>query len=157
MAKRVPKIEGLTVGEEGTTSSTPVAKRSVSFSPTSDSAENATYASLTSAITPSSSAMTPTNSSSGVAGTGGGVGLKPALKAGTERKKLPPTGQYQHPDPLLRRLRLVDNAGNPVDLFKFFSGVKVVAFYFSSQWAGQPLKEYHQVCLAKRRVIVRKQ
>lgn len=69
--------------------------------------------------------------------------LKPALKAGTQNRRLPPPGQYQHPDPLLRRLRLVDNQGQSVNLRDFFKGVKVVAFYFSSQWAGQPLKEYH--------------
>lgn len=121
----------------------PSTKRSVSFSPLSDTAEGSTYSSLVSTSGPSSSAMTPTNSSGGV-GSGSST-LKPALKPGTERKKLPPPTQYQHPDPLLRRLRLVDNKGKAVDLSKFFDGVKVVAFYFSSQWAGQPLKEYHQV------------
>jgi len=44
----------------------------------------------------------------------------------------------------LRRLRLVDGKGQPVNLREFFKGVKVVGFYFSSQWAGQPLKEYHK-------------
>jgi hypothetical protein len=69
--------------------------------------------------------------------------LKPALKQGTERKRLPPHSQYQHSDPLIRRLRLVDEAGNAINLKEFFKHVKIVAFYFSSQWAGQPLKEYH--------------
>ncbi|UZJ54611.1 hypothetical protein CBS101457_003931 [Exobasidium rhododendri] len=118
---------------------TPLNKRTVSFSPTSDTGESSILPSLGSAATPSSSAMTPTNSIGGTPSA-----LKPALKAGTDRKKLPPTSQYQHPDPLLRRLRLVDNLGNPVELQSLFKGVKVVAFYFSSQWAGQPLKEYHQ-------------
>ena len=67
--------------------------------------------------------------------------LKGVLKPST--RKLPPTEQYQHPDPLIRRLRLVDDKGNAVNLKDFFKGVKIVAFYFSSQWAGQPLKEYH--------------
>ncbi|PWN36098.1 uncharacterized protein FA14DRAFT_107460, partial [Meira miltonrushii] len=69
--------------------------------------------------------------------------LKPALKADTNHKKLPPQSHYQHPDPLLRRLRLVDDKGHAINLKEFFDGVKIVAFYFSSQWAGQPLKEYH--------------
>lgn len=86
--------------------------------------------------------MTPSGSSTGAIGNTSGV-LKPALKAGTDHKKLPPQSHYQHPDPLLRRLRLVDDKGNAINLKDFFDGVKIVAFYFSSQWAGQPLKEYH--------------
>ncbi|EST05521.1 Thioredoxin-like fold [Kalmanozyma brasiliensis GHG001] len=70
--------------------------------------------------------------------------LKSAMKPGKDRKRLPPPEQYQHPDPLLRRLRLVDAYGVPVDLRKTFRDTKVVGFYFASQWAGQPLKEYHQ-------------
>ncbi|SNX84387.1 uncharacterized protein MEPE_03096 [Melanopsichium pennsylvanicum] len=70
--------------------------------------------------------------------------LKSAMKPGKDHKRLPPSGQYQHPDPLLRRLRLVDAFGVPVDLRKTFRDTKVVGFYFASQWAGQPLKEYHQ-------------
>lgn len=88
---------------------------------------------------PGAASMTPSNSATGA------TALKPALKAGTERKRLPPPAQYQHPDPLVRRLRLVDDKGNPVNLKEFFRGATVVAFYFSSQWAGQPLKEYHNV------------
>lgn len=131
-----------TSGQPSAFIKTPVAKRTVSFSPSSDSAEaTPTLGSVSTNLSPfSSSAMTPTNSSNG-----GTSALKPALKPGTERKKLPPPAQYQHSDPLLRRLRLVDNEGKPVDLKALFKGVKVVAFYFSSQWAGQPLKEYHQV------------
>lgn len=70
--------------------------------------------------------------------------LKSAMKPGKDHKRLPPPEQYQHPDPLLRRLRLVDAFGVPVDLRKTFRDTKVVGFYFASQWAGQPLKEYHQ-------------
>ncbi len=70
--------------------------------------------------------------------------LKSAMKPGKDRKRLPPAEQYQHPDPLLRRLRLVDAYGVPVDLRKTFRDTKLVGFYFASQWAGQPLKEYHQ-------------
>ena len=95
-------------------------KRTVSFGP-SDS------------VSPSSATTTPPSGT-----------LKPALKPGTDRKKLPPPEQYQHPDPLLRRLRLVDPHGEPVDLKRTFRDTKVVGFYFASQWAGQPLKEYHR-------------
>lgn len=70
-------------------------------------------------------------------------GLKPALKPSS--RKLPPPEQYQHSDPLLRRLRLVDDKGNAIDLRKHFRDCKVVALYFSSQWAGAPLKEYQKV------------
>lgn len=95
-------------------------------------------------VVPSSSPMTPSSSSTGTLPNGSA--LKPALKAGSQSKRLPPPNQYQHPDPLLRRLRLVDDRGSPIDLKSFFRGVRVVAFYFGSQWAGQPLKEYHKVC-----------
>jgi hypothetical protein len=70
-------------------------------------------------------------------------GLKPALKPSS--RKLPPPEQYQHSDPLLRRLRLVDDKGKPIDLRRHFRDCKVVALYFSSQWAGAPLKEYQKV------------
>lgn len=70
--------------------------------------------------------------------------LKPRAK---DYRKLPASEQFQHPDPLLRRLRLVDSLGKPVNLRKHFGPeVQCVGFYFSSEWAGQPLKEYHQVC-----------
>lgn len=68
--------------------------------------------------------------------------LKPALKPSPS--KLPPAEQYQHTDPLLRRLRLVDSHGKPVNLKRYFQDCKVVALYFSSQWAGMPLKEYQR-------------
>lgn len=66
------------------------------------------------------------------------------MKAGKDHRRLPPAEQYQHPDPLLRRLRMVDTHGQPVDLRRMFRDTKIVGFYFASQWAGQPLKEYHQ-------------
>ncbi|CAO1620271.1 unnamed protein product [Sympodiomycopsis kandeliae] len=68
--------------------------------------------------------------------------LKPALKPSS--RKLPPKEQYHHPDPLIRRLRLVDDKGSPVNLKQYFRDCKVLALYFSSQWAGMPLKEYQQ-------------
>ncbi|KAN0061835.1 hypothetical protein ACQY0O_005828 [Thecaphora frezii] len=108
-------------------------KRSVSFGP----ADGPSVMSSSTPSHPTSSSATPSSNAPTTA-------LKPALKAGTERKKLPPPEQYQHPDPLLRRLRLVDAHGEPVDLKRTFRDTKVVGFYFASQWAGQPLKEYHQ-------------
>lgn len=116
-------------------------KRSVSFGPTTDDERGGR---------PSSVAMTPQSSADVLAGSTSAqstpaTALKPALKAGSKRNKLPSKEQYQHSDPLLRRLRLVDAAGDPVDLRTYFRHVKCVGFYFSSQWAGQPLKEYHQV------------
>lgn len=87
------------------------------------------------------------------AGAAGGAPLRSALKPrAKDYRKLPAPEQFQHPDPLLRRLRLVDSAGQPVNLRKYFnSDVKCVGFYFSSEWAGQPLKEYHQVRVASHR------
>lgn len=43
---------------------------------------------------------------------------------------LPPKQHYQHPDPLLRRLRLNDQHGEPVDLQKEFRDAKLVLFMF---------------------------
>lgn len=107
--------------------STPMTKRSVSFGPSSTE--------------PGNNSNSNSNSTSNTP--------KSALKPGREKTNLPPPEQYQHTDPLLRRLRLVDSNGKPLDLKKQFgSDTKVVGFYFSSQWAGQPLKEYHKVRLA---------
>lgn len=51
---------------------------------------------------------------------------------------LPPPARYQHADPLLRRLRLIDGHGKPVDLKREFRDTKIVIFYFGSQWhAGE--------------------
>ncbi|CAD6907609.1 unnamed protein product [Tilletia controversa] len=150
-------------------SAQPMPKRSVSFGPSEDSisidgpatgstflptgagSNNSTtlsssFAAAFGSTTPqhqmSSTTTTTTTNSTTSATTSA---LKPALKAGTERRKrLTAPEQYQHSDPLLRRLRLVDGKGEPVNLRDFFKGVKVVGFYFSSQWAGQPLKEYHK-------------
>ncbi|KAJ9479120.1 Thioredoxin-like_fold domain-containing protein [Pseudozyma hubeiensis] len=130
-------------------------KRTVSFGPsdtvtltTSDmtTTNNVNGASADAALSSSSSA-----SSSGEPSTPRGSTnpspptsvLKSAMKAGADHKRLPPPTQYQHPDPLLRRLRLVDPHGVPVNLRSTFRDTKVVGFYFASQWAGQPLKEYH--------------
>lgn len=76
-----------------------------------------------------------------------GTPLRSALKpTASAYRRLPPPEQFQHPDPLLRRLRLVDAQGTPVSLRSHFdSRVNCVGFYFSSEWAGQPLKQYDQV------------
>ncbi|KAE8214528.1 hypothetical protein CF319_g5888 [Tilletia indica] len=137
--------------------SAPMAKRTVSFGPSEDSISIDGPASGPNTFLPqgaasNSTGSTSSNSSSSAAALNAAAissatssALKPALKAGTERRKrLTAAEQYQHSDPLLRRLRLVDGKGEPVNLREFFKGVKVVGFYFSSQWAGQPLKEYHK-------------
>lgn len=119
-------------------------KRTVSFGPS----DTVTLTSSDATTNSSSDVAVHSYPSSGLdAGGGSSISasvLKSAMKPGKHRKRLPPAEQYQHPDPLLRRLRLVDAHGVPVDLRKTFRDTKVVGFYFASQWAGQPLKEYHQ-------------
>lgn len=61
---------------------------------------------------------------------------KSALKPGRQAP-LPPAGHYQHPDPLVRRLRLVDAKGNPVNLKQELRETKLLLFYFGSQWNAQ--------------------
>ncbi|PWZ02211.1 hypothetical protein BCV70DRAFT_186171 [Testicularia cyperi] len=137
-------------------------KRTVSFGPTDTVTLQAGPSSLTpptpatngtrNASSVGSVPMSASSSATGIAGTSlhpassspSTSTLKSAMKPGRDRKRLPPPEQYQHPDPLLRRLRLVDAHGVPVDLRREFRDTKVVGFYFASQWAGQPLKEYHQ-------------
>jgi len=120
---------------------TPTPKRSVSFGPNSGPAPPSfASGSGTAPATPAGAGASASSS----AAASPGAALKPALKA-TAHLPLPPAAQYAHADPLLRRLRLVDAAGAPVDLRAHFRDAKVVAFYFSSQWAGQPLREYTQV------------
>ncbi|WFD35413.1 hypothetical protein MCUN1_002267 [Malassezia cuniculi] len=95
----------------------------VSFSQTSDSiksaAEDAKLKHEPSKGTPSRSALKSSSSSS-----------------------MPEPSQYQHPDPLIRRLRLYDGHGKAVDLKRAFRDAKVVAFYFSSQLAQKAAKDY---------------
>ncbi|KAK0536124.1 hypothetical protein OC835_002138 [Tilletia horrida] len=137
--------------------SVPITKRSVSFGPSEDSVSidgpsgpagpsaGSAGGSSNSNNVGTSNSGSSNSGSAGAAASATTSALKPALKAGTERRKrLTAPEQYQHSDPLLRRLRLVDGKGEPVNLREFFKGVKVVGFYFSSQWAGQPLKEYHK-------------
>ena len=70
--------------------------------------------------------------------------MRSALKPGTRNNKPDPV-LYQHPDPLIRRLRLYDGHGKPVDLKRSFRDTKVVAFYFSSQFAKKASKDYDHV------------
>lgn len=64
---------------------------------------------------------------------------KSAMKPG-RRARLPPPERYQHADPLLRRLRLVDGRGHPVNLKQELRDAKLVLFYFGSQWNARETK-----------------
>ncbi|GAA6028756.1 hypothetical protein JCM8097_007380 [Rhodosporidiobolus ruineniae] len=59
-----------------------------------------------------------------------------SLKQGTPMPYQPPKHTYQHPDPLLRRLRLRDGYGKEVDLQREFGEAKVVLFFFGATWPG---------------------
>ncbi|GAA5864900.1 hypothetical protein JCM8547_009265 [Rhodosporidiobolus lusitaniae] len=59
-----------------------------------------------------------------------------SLKQGTAMPYRPPAEQYQHPDPLLRRLRLRDGYGKEADLQREFKEAKVVLFFFGATWPG---------------------
>ena len=107
--------------------------RSVSFSATSDVFQEGSDRSTP--VSPTTAARVAQESAP----------LKPAIKQNQAKRNLPPRQQYQHKDPLLRRLRLTDGRGKPVDLAREFQGVKVVGFYFGSQWAGKSASEYDQV------------
>lgn len=53
-----------------------------------------------------------------------------SLKQGVVLPHHPPKEYYQHPDPLIRRLRLRNGFGSQVKLRSEFQGVKVVLFLF---------------------------
>lgn len=53
-----------------------------------------------------------------------------SLKQGIVLPHHPPKEFYQHPDPLIRRLRLRNGQGSQVRLVNEFRGVKVVLFLF---------------------------
>lgn len=55
-----------------------------------------------------------------------------SLKQGIAMPYVPPKELYSHRDPLLRRLRLRDPYGKPVDLDREFKEAKVVLFFFGS-------------------------
>lgn len=73
-----------------------------------------------------------------------GIPKKSAMKQGNQMR-LPPAAWYQHPDPLVRRLRLVDGHGKHVNLKQEFRDVKLVLFYFGSQWSVQNSKKCSSV------------
>ncbi|WFD43475.1 hypothetical protein MPSI1_002137 [Malassezia psittaci] len=68
---------------------------------------------------------------------------KSAMKPG-HQARLPPAERYQHSDPLLRRLRLLDGHGKPVNLKSEFRDAKLILFYFGSQWHA----DYNKGCSA---------
>ena len=102
--------------------STPLA-RNVSFSPTKDYIES----------TDRNTSQSQTD----------GKPKKSAMKPG-HQARLPPAERYQHPDPLLRRLRLVDGHGKPVNLKREFRDTRLILFYFGSQWHA----DYNKGCSA---------
>lgn len=53
-----------------------------------------------------------------------------SLKQGIQMPSLPPKQHYQHSDPLLRRLRLKDQHGQPVNLQQEFRDTNIVLFIF---------------------------
>lgn len=53
-----------------------------------------------------------------------------SLKQGTVLPHQPPREFYQHPDPIIRRLRLRNGFGSQVKLLPEFAGVQVVLFLF---------------------------
>lgn len=53
-----------------------------------------------------------------------------SLKQGLQMPILPPKELYQHPDPLVRRLRLRDSYGKEVDLETRLRDTKVILFVF---------------------------
>ena len=101
--------------------------RNVSFSPTQD------YIQLADA--PEEDALPPASASRRSSVLAASP-KKSALKPGRQTP-LPPAGHYQHPDPLVRRLRLVDAKGNPVNLKQELRETQLLLFYFGSQWNAQ--------------------
>lgn len=67
------------------------------------------------------------------------------VKPRTSQKERPHPSRYQHSDPLLRRLRLIDGHGDPVDLKSAFRDTKLVVFYFGSQWNASEAKGCQKV------------
>ncbi|GAA6011816.1 hypothetical protein JCM10207_004254 [Rhodosporidiobolus poonsookiae] len=59
-----------------------------------------------------------------------------SIKQGSAMPYRPPKELYSHPDPLIRRLRLRDGYGKPVDLQREFADAKVVLFFFGATWPG---------------------
>lgn len=101
--------------------------RNVSFSPTQD------YIQLADAPEDAALPPAPASRRSSVLAASP---KKSALKPGRQTP-LPPAGHYQHPDPLVRRLRLVDAKSNPVNLKQELRETQLLLFYFGSQWNAQ--------------------
>lgn len=59
-----------------------------------------------------------------------------SMKQDAPRPVIPPKETYQHPDPLLRRLRLRDGWGKPVNLETEFRDAQVVAILFGCVVGG---------------------
>ncbi|KAI5477141.1 thioredoxin fold domain protein [Pseudohyphozyma bogoriensis] len=55
---------------------------------------------------------------------------------------IPPKEFWQHPDPLIRRLRLRDQWGKKVDLKHEFRDAEVVGFLFGASWSGKSRDPY---------------
>lgn len=55
-----------------------------------------------------------------------------SIKQGTTMPSIPARETFQHPDALLRRLRLRDSWGKPANLQAEFRDAQVVAFFFGS-------------------------
>ncbi|ORY70630.1 hypothetical protein BCR35DRAFT_307929 [Leucosporidium creatinivorum] len=68
-----------------------------------------------------------------------------SLKQGLQMPILPPKQLYQHPDPLVRRLRLRDSYGNQVDLETRLRDTKVILFVFGAAWPGSSPEPYNVV------------
>lgn len=55
------------------------------------------------------------------------------------------TSLYTHHDPLIKRLRLDDPYGRPIDnIGKAFEGKEVVVFFVGSEFGDNNLKELHR-------------
>lgn len=59
-----------------------------------------------------------------------------SIKQGAPMPIIPSKETYQHPDPLVRRLRLKDSWGKPVNLQSEFRDTRVVLFLFGSAARG---------------------
>ncbi|KAM0756377.1 hypothetical protein T439DRAFT_376580 [Meredithblackwellia eburnea MCA 4105] len=114
---------------------TPLGSPSLSKSVSFDTPSSST-SSLTPAVPP---AMTPTATPTATAK------RRSSLKQGAARPYIPAKHTYQHPDPLIRRLRLRDTHGKQVNLKQEFRDAKVVLFYFGSTWQGSSNEPYNVI------------
>ncbi|GAA5916603.1 hypothetical protein JCM6882_009171 [Rhodosporidiobolus microsporus] len=114
--------------------------KTVAFAPPADLVQSPPSAPSTPPLPPSSSSSSalpppsPAPSSNGDRPTP--KRRRSSLKSGIAMPYRPSPALYQHPDPILRRLRLRDGWGNEVDLQKEFKEAKVVLFFFGATWPG---------------------